>query len=176
MPKRRAKKDTEQALRLSSARIDDESIADSLVSACNDSSVTVTSVKKEIKTVNPLKLYDLTTLQCEANKAYGYTAQQTLDCVQSLYEGKLVTYPRTDSQYLSDDMEQSALDIVRIIGDVFKFGSVSNTNILRCISNSKVTGHHDIIPTANVSTTDLNSLPMTERNILELIANRLLCA
>ena len=162
--------------RLSSARIDDENVADSLVSSCNSSSATVTAVKKEIKTVNPPKLYDLTTLQREANKVYGYTAQQTLDCVQSLYEGKLVTYPRTDSQYLSDDMEQSALDIVRIIGSVFKFGSVSNPNISRCISNSKVTGHHAIIPTANISTADLNSLPMTERNILELIANRLLCA
>lgn len=162
--------------KLSSARIDDESISDSLVSACNGNSATVTDVKKEIKTVNPPKLYDLTTLQREANKAYGYTAQQTLDCVQSLYEGKLVTYPRTDSQYLSDDMEQSALDIVRIIGNVFKFGSVSNPNISKCINNSKVTGHHAIIPTANISTTDLNSLPMTERNIIELIANRLLCA
>ena len=162
--------------RLSSARIDDENVADSLVSACNGNSVTVTSVKKEIKTVNPPKLYDLTTLQREANKAYGYTAQQTLDCVQSLYEGKLVTYPRTDSQFLSDDMAQTTLDIVRIIGDVFRFGSVSNPDILRCINNGKVTGHHAIIPTANISTIDLNSLPMTERNILELIANRLLCA
>ncbi len=130
--------------RLSSARIDDENTADSLVSACNGSSVTVTSVKKEIKTINPPKLYDLTTLQREANKAYGYTAQQTLDCVQSLYERKLVTYPRTDSQYLNDDMEQSALYIVHIIRDVFKFGSVSNPNISRCINNSKVTGHHAI--------------------------------
>ena len=162
--------------KLSSAKIDDENMADSLVSACNGSSVTVTSVKKEIKTVNPPKLYDLTTLQREANKAYGYTAQQTLDCIQSLYEGKLVTYPRTDSQYLSDDMEHSALDIVHIIGNVFKFGSVSNPDISRCINNSKVTGHHAIIPTANISTADLNSLPVTERNILELIANRLLCA
>ena len=85
--------------KLSSARIDDESISDSLVSACNGNTAKITSVKREIKTVNPPKLYDLTTLQREANKAYGYTAQQTLDCVQSLYEGKLVTYPRTDSQF-----------------------------------------------------------------------------
>ena len=73
-------------------------------------------------------------------------------------------------------MEQSALDIVRIIGSVFKFGRVSNPNISKCINNSKVTGHHAIIPTANISAADLNSLPMTERNILDLIANRLLCA
>ena len=161
---------------LSSARIDEENTADMLISACNGSSATVTSVKKEIKAVNPPKLYDLTTLQRDANKIYGYTAQQTLDCVQSLYEGKLVTYPRTDSQYLSEDMEQTVLEIVRIIGRVFLFGSVQNPDISRYINNSKVTGHHAIIPTANIGTADINSLPSAEKNILTLIANRLLCA
>ena len=93
--------------KLSSARIDDENVADTLVSACNGNTAVISSVKREVKTVNPPKLYDLTTLQRDANKIYGYTAQQTLDCVQSLYEAKIVTYLRTDSQYLSDDMERA---------------------------------------------------------------------
>ena len=159
----------------SSARIDDENTADSLVSACNGSTAVISAVKHEVKTVNPPKLYDLTSLQRDANKVYGYTAQQTLDCVQSLYEAKIVTYPRTDSQYLSDDMEQSTLDIVRIIGNVFQFGSVANPDISRCINNKKVTGHHAIIPTANIGTADLDNLPATEKNILSFIANKLLC-
>lgn len=79
------------------------------------------SVKREVKTVNAPKLYDLTTLQREANKAFGYTAQQTLDYTQSLYEKKLVTYPRTDSQYLSDDMEQTALVVLRLLSLLISF-------------------------------------------------------
>ena len=115
-------------------------------------------------------------MQREANKAFGYTAQQTLDYIQSLYEGKLATYPRTDSQYLTDDMLSSTLDIVNVIGNVFDFGSVRNPDISRCINNAKVTGHHAIIPTANIATADISALPDGERNILTLIANRLLCA
>ena len=161
---------------LISARIDDENIADNLVNLCNGNTAKITSVKREIKTVNPPKLYDLTTLQRDANKIYGYTAQQTLDCVQSLYETKNVTYPRTDSQYLSDDMEQTALDVIGIIGRVFQFGSVANPDISRCINNSKVTGHHAIISTVNIQTADFVNMPTSEKNILTLIANRLLCA
>jgi DNA topoisomerase-3 len=161
---------------LSSARIDDENTADSLVSACNGKSVEIRNVKREVKNVNPPKLYDLTTLQRDANKVYGYTAQQTLDYIQSLYEGKLATYPRTDSQFLSEDMRDTALEIVRAVGNVFEFGSVENPNIDRCINNSKVRGHHAIIPTTNIATADLTSLPTGERNILTLTANRLLCA
>ena len=161
---------------LTSARIDDENIADNLVSSCNGKIAKITSVKREVKTVNPPKLYDLTSLQRDANKIYGYTAQQTLDCVQSLYEAKIVTYPRTDSQFMSDDMEQSTLDIVKIIGVVFKFGSVANPDISRCINNKKVTGHHAIIPTANIQNADFVNMPSAEKNILTLIANRLLCA
>lgn len=161
---------------ISSERIDNESIADSLVSLCDGSNAVITPVEKEIKTVNTPKLYDLTTLQRDANKAYGYTAQQTLDCVQFLYEAKLVTYPRTDSQYLSDDMEQTALKVINAIDDVFDFGTVPYPDIKRCINNSKVTGHHAIIPTLNIVTADLEKIPTTEKNVLKLIANRLLCA
>ncbi|MEE5993713.1 MAG: DNA topoisomerase 3 [Oscillospiraceae bacterium] len=161
---------------VSSDRIDSESMADSLVSACNGGNAVISEVKKEIKTANPPKLYDLTTLQRDANKAFGYTAQQTLDFIQSLYEGKLATYPRTDSQYLSDDMKQTALNVVTAIGEVFDFGSVANPDISRCVNNSKVTGHHAIIPTVNIKNADISALPTGEQNILKLIANRLLCA
>ena len=161
---------------LSSARIDDESAADQLVAACDGSEVVISSVKREIKTEKAPKLYDLTTLQREANKAFGYTAQQTLDYTQSLYEGKLVTYPRTDSQFLSDDMAQTALEVVKICNTCLGFGIQHSPDIGKIINNRKVSGHHAIIPTSSVGTADLSSLPSGESNILKLIAAKLICA
>ena len=164
------------AFTLSSARIDDEKSADALVSACDGCTVTISSVKREVKTDKAPKLYDLTTLQREANKGFGYTAQQTLDYTQSLYEGKLVTYPRTDSQYLSDDMAQTALDVAKLCDTYFGFGIFHTPDIAKVINNSKVSGHHAIIPTSGISTADLSSLPTGEKNILTLIATKLICA
>ena len=161
---------------LSSARIDDENAADALVSACDGCTVTISSVKREVKTDKAPKLYDLTTLQREANKGFGYTAQQTLDYTQSLYEGKLVTYPRTDSQYLSDDMAQTAFDVAKLCDTYFGFGIFHTPDIAKVINNSKVSGHHAIIPTSGISTADLSSLPTGEKNILTLIATKLICA
>lgn len=161
---------------LSSARIDDEDAADTLVSACDGKSVTISSVKSEVKTDKAPKLYDLTTLQREANKAFGYTAQQTLDYTQSLYEGKLVTYPRTDSQYLSDDMVQTAHDVAKLCDTYFGFGISHTPDISKVINNSKVSGHHAIIPTSGIATADLSSLPSGEKNVLTLIATKLICA
>ena len=161
---------------LCSDRIDDESAADSVINSISGQQITVTEVKKEIKTVNPPKLYDLTTLQRDANKAFGYTAQQTLDYLQSLYEGKLATYPRSDSQYLSDDMKQTALDVLSQINTVYDFGNNSEPDINRCINNSKVSGHHAIIPTVNIGTANITALPEGEKNILSITANRLFCA
>lgn len=161
---------------LSSARIDDENSADVLVSACNGETVTISSVKHEVKTEKSPKLYDLTTLPREASKAFGYTAQQTLDYTQSLYEGKLVTYPRTDSQYLSDDMLQTAFDVVNLCNTIFGFGISHTPDISKVINNSKVSGHHAIIPTINIASADLSSLPNGEKNILTLIAAKLICA
>ena len=161
---------------LSSARIDDENAADTLVSACDGNTVTISSVKREVKTDKAPKLYDLTTLQREANKALGYTAQQTLDYTQSLYEGKLVTYPRTDSQYLSDDMAQTALAVAKLCDTYFGFGISHTPDITKVINNSKVSGHHAIIPTSGIATADLSSLPSGEKNILTLIATKLICA
>lgn len=161
---------------LSSARIDNEKTANNLVSACDGAEVTISSVKREVKTDKAPKLYNLTTLQREANKAYGYTAQQTLDYTQSLYEAKLVTYPRTDSQYLSDDMAQTALDVAKLCDTYFGFGISHIPDISKVINNSKVSGHHAIIPISNIATVDISSLPTGDRNILTLIATKLMCA
>jgi len=136
----------------------------------------VSDVKKDLKTVNPPKLFDLTSLQREANKKYGYTAQQTLTYLQSLYEKKLATYPRTDSQYLTEDMEQSTLEVIQCIGEVMPFGVVDMPNLSRSINNKKVTGHHAIIPTSRIKSEKIDDLPTGEKNILSLISLRLLCA
>ena len=143
---------------------------------CADGTAVIKSVNREIKTVNAPKLYDLTTLQREANKAYGYTAQQTLEYIQSLYESKLVTYPRTDSQYITSDMEQTALDMVRISAQTFGIKLLHSPDVHKCVNNSKVTGHHAIIPTINISTADISALPTGEKNILTMIAMKLICA
>lgn len=168
--------DLDIGFKASSARIDDEREADNLVSSCNNKTVTVTEIKKEVKSVSAPKLFDLTSLQREANKKFGYTAQQTLDYMQSLYEKKLVTYPRTDSQYLSDDMEQIAYSLIPSISEHFEFGRVENPNLKAVINNSKVTGHHAIIPTEIGVKCDISSLSTGEQNILKLVALRLLFA
>ena len=168
--------DLDLGFKASSSRIDDENEALSLASSCNGSAVIVREVKKEVKSVSAPKLFDLTSLQREANKKFGYTAQQTLDYMQSLYEKKLVTYPRTDSQYLSDDMEQTAYSLIPAISEHFEFGAVENPNLKAVINNSKVTGHHAIIPTESGVSCDISSLASGEQNILKLVALRLLCA
>ena len=168
--------DLDLGFKASSSRIDDENEALSLASSCNGSAVIVREVKKEVKSVSAPKLFDLTSLQREANKKFGYTAQQTLDYMQSLYEKKLVTYPRTDSQYLSDDMEQTAYSLIPAISEHFEFGAVENPNLKAVINNSKVTGHHAIIPTESGVSCDISALASGEQNILKLVALRLLCA
>lgn len=161
----------------SSVRIDDETAAEKIAADCSEKTAFVTELKKEIKNTNPPKLYDLTTLQRDSNKQFGYTAQQTLDFLQALYEKKLSTYPRTDSQYLSDDMEQTAASMVQTVFSVFPgFGKPQEVNIKRCINNAKVSGHHAILPTENIAKTDLSALPEGELHILQLISARLVMA
>lgn len=161
----------------SSERIDDEDAAADLEASCSGKQAVVTELKKEIKNANPPKLYDLTTLQRDANKQFGYTAKQTLDFLQSLYEKKLSTYPRTDSQYLSDDMEETAEKMVQTVCRVFSdFGSPQEVNVKRCINNAKVSGHHAILPTENIAKTELSTLPEGELHILQLISARLVMA
>ena len=168
--------DLDMGFKAVGTRIDDENTADRLVSSCNGKTATVTDVKKEIKSISAPKLFDLTSLQREANKKFGYTAQQTLDYMQSLYEKKLVTYPRTDSQYLSDDMEQTVYALIPAISEHFGFGSVTEPNLKAVINNRKVTGHHAIIPTESGVKCDIMALAAGEQNILKLVALRLLCA
>ena len=168
--------DLDMGFKAVGTRIDDENTADRLVSSCNGKTATVTDVKKEIKSISAPKLFDLTSLQREANKKFGYTAQQTLDYMQSLYEKKLVTYPRTDSQYLSDDMEQTAYALIPAISEHFGFGTVAEPNLRAVFNNRKVTGHHAIIPTESGVKCDISTLATGEQNILKLVALRLLCA
>lgn len=159
----------------SSERIDDEIKAGTLLSECDGSPATVKSVKTEKKTANPPKLYDLTTLQREANRYYGYTAQQTLDYVQSLYEAKLCTYPRTDSQYITDDMRDTFISVTGIAKEFTEISSDS-INAEPVINNSKVSDHHALLITAEVGKKDISSLPTGERNVLFLIAARMILA
>ena len=145
---------------------------------CDGQGALVLSVEKQVKAVQPPRLYDLTTLQRECNRIYGYTAQQTLDYVQSLYEKKLATYPRTDSQYLTEDMQATAASLVLWLRDHMPFGKgcAGEPDIDRVTDGSKVTDHHAIIPTVEIARTDLSELPSGERDVLTLIAARLLSA
>ena len=161
-----------------SERINDEGKADVLCGLVNGKTAVLSSLKKEVKTVNPPRLYDLTTLQRDANKWFGYTSKQTLDALQKLYEQKLSTYPRTDSQFLSDDMEQTTLETLDKVKTVFPqlCSAIQTVDVKRCIDNSKVSGHHAILPTVKVAAADLNALSAAERNILMLISARLIMA
>ncbi|MDL2252773.1 DNA topoisomerase 3 [Ruminococcaceae bacterium OttesenSCG-928-I18] len=161
-----------------SDRINDKEDAELAQDVCNGRPAAVVSVDEEHKTVNPPRLYDLTTLQREANRLYGYTAQQTLDLVQTLYEKKLCTYPRTDSQYLTGDMEDTARRVMATVIAKMDFaaGVDFTPDIGRVINNAKVTDHHAVIPTVELEKTDLAALPGTEREILSLISFKLLCA
>ena len=159
-------------------RIDEKEKADEIVGACQNGQALITSVLKEGKAAAPPKLYDLTTLQRDANRLFGFTAKQTLEYTQSLYEKKLATYPRTDSQFLSDDMGQTAEGVIEAVFSslMFEENKASRPDIKRILNSKKVTDHHAIIPTMEIAKADLAALPETERKILSLVANRLLCA
>ena len=152
--------------------------ADAVRSAADGQAAVVLSVEKQKKTAAPPKLFDLTGLQREANRLLGFTAQQTLDYTQSLYEKKLCSYPRTDSRYLTSDMEAWLPALVRASAAALPFpaGKDLSINASAVINNAGVNDHHGIIPTASISTTDLSSLPSGERDILYMIAVRLICA
>ena len=159
-------------------KVKTEDEAKAIAAACNKKQAVVSSLKKETKTVNPPKLYDLTTLQREANRYYGFTAQQTLDLVQSLYEKKLLTYPRTDSQFITEDMESTARQVIGIVSRKLPLfeGIIHEPDIGRITNNAKVTDHHAIIPTVQLEKQDLTELPESEQKIIRLIAMRLLSA
>lgn len=168
----------ENGLDAVSEHISDKTEAERIAGACENGQALVTSVIKEEKWVAPPKLYDLTTLQRDANRLFGFTAKQTLEYTQSLYEKKLVTYPRTDSQYLSDDMEGTAKNVIEAIFNslLFEQNIMFNPDIKRILNSKKVTDHHAIIPTMEIIKQDLKLIPESEMKILSLCANRLLCA
>ena len=159
-------------------KVKSEDEAKQIAAACDKKQAVVSSVSRETKTVNPPRLYDLTTLQREANRYYGFTAQQTLDLVQSLYEKKLLTYPRTDSQFITEDMEATARQVITIVKrSISMFSSISNEPDIRHITNNaKITDHHAVLPTVQLEKQDLAALPESELKILRLVAMRLLSA
>lgn len=161
-----------------SEHISDKAEAEKIAGVCTNGQAIVTAVVKEEKWIAPPKLYDLTTLQRDANRLFGFTAKQTLEYTQSLYEKKLVTYPRTDSQYLSDDMEGTARNVIEAIFNslLFEQNIMFNPDVKKVLNSKKVTDHHAIIPTMEIIKQDLKAIPESEMKILSLCANRLLCA
>ena len=167
-----------QGLRAASGKFNSKTDAEKLRSACLGKTAVVQSIAKKDKTERPPKLYDLTTLQREANRLFDYTAQQALDYLQSLYEKRLATYPRTDSRYLTEDMAEGLPALCSTVAGALPFmeGQPLPVNAAQVVDSSKVTDHHAVIPTAEIASADLAALPTGERNILYLIAIRLLCA
>ena len=161
----------------SSKRFAQKEDADLLLSKCRkEGRVTVQKTERKEKSENPPQLYDLTALQRDANRLLGFTAQQTLDYAQSLYEKRLITYPRTDSRFLTEDMAASLPGLVTDTGRAFTVEESFPIHVQQVINGSKVTDHHALLPTKSMAKADLAALPAGERNILRLIAARLLCA
>ena len=161
-----------------SEKFTDPTEAEQAAVMCKGAAVTCTSVTKEQKKEQPPKLYDLTTLQREANRVFGYTAKQTLDYAQSLYEKKLLTYPRTDSRYLTGDMAETASVVLHLAARVPPFEACPEffPDVLALVNDKEVSDHHALIPTLELEKEDIPALPVGERNILLLVCCKLLCA
>ena len=152
--------------------------AQAIRDACDGQQAVCVSLVREKKTEKPPKLYDLTTLQREANRVFGYTAKQTLDYAQSLYEKKLLTYPRTDSRYLTVDMAETASVVLHLAARVAPFDACPEffPDVAALVNNKEVSDHHALIPTLELEKADVPGLPVGERNILLLVCCKLLCA
>ena len=166
------------SLKAGSGRIASMDEADTLRKACAGASAICSSVKREKKTEQPPKLYDLTTLQREANRLFGFTAKQTLDYAQQLYEKKLLTYPRTDSQYLTEDMGQTAQHLVSDLLGLLPFvqGLDLTSEVGRILNSKKVSDHHAIIPTSEFVKQGFTGLAESECKLMNLVCSKLLCA
>ena len=161
----------------SSKRFAQKADAELLLSKCRkEERVTVQKMERKEKSESPPQLYDLTALQRDANRLLGFTAQQTLDYAQSLYEKRLITYPRTDSRFLTEDMAVSLPGLVTDVGKAFAVEEPIPIHVQQVINGGKVTDHHALLPTKSMAKADLAALPAGERNVLRLIAARLLCA
>ena len=161
----------------SSKRFAQKADAELLLSKCRkEGRVTVQKMERKEKSESPPQLYDLTALQRDANRLLGFTAQQTLDYAQSLYEKRLITYPRTDSRFLTEDMAASLPGLVTDTGRALAVEEPFPIHVQQVINGSKVTDHHALLPTKSMANADLAALPAGEWNVLRLIATRLLCA
>ena len=160
-----------------SRRISEKADAEKLLAECRKEMVsTIQKITRKEKAENPPPLYDLTTLQRDANRLLGFTAQQTLNYAQSLYEKKLITYPRTDSRFLTEDMVASLPGLMSAAAGAFDVHEAVPVHAEQAINNSKVSDHHALLPTASVAQADFSALPAGELSILRLITARLLCA
>ena len=166
------------SLKADSGRIASMDEANTLKSTCAGTSAICTSIKRERKAEQPPKLYDLTTLQREANRLFGFTAKQTLDYAQQLYEKKLLTYPRTDSQYLTEDMGQTAQHLVSDLLGLLPFaqGGDLTPEVGRVLNSKKVSDHHAIFPTAEFVKQGFTGLAESECKLMNLVCSKLLCA
>ena len=169
---------TDGKLTVVSENIANEEAADLLAALCNGSTAVVTQIKKERKKSFPPKLYDLTSLQREANRYFGYTAKRTLDMLQELYEEKLVTYPRTDSQFVTEDMKDSVEELVGkmpVLLPFVDYGQLGH-GVKRVINNAKVSDHHAILPTKEAVEKGISDLPSDKKNLMMLICQQLVQA
>lgn len=162
-------------IRAVSETIKDEAESIALAENCNGKPAVITKAERIRKKNQPPKLYDLTTLQRESNRFFGYTAQETLRELQELYEARLVTYPRTDSQYITADMEQTALELLELLPDLLPClqGEPIGKDVGRIINNDKVSDHHALLPTKEALEEDFEELSERQRNIFRLIGQRL---
>ncbi|MBQ9412542.1 MAG: DNA topoisomerase III [Oscillospiraceae bacterium] len=156
-------------------RLKDRSAADAVAADC-ENRATVTRIERRERSEKPPALYDLTSLQRDANRTLGYTAQQTLDYLQALYEQKLCTYPRTDSRFLTDDMEEKVPAYVAAAAAVCGLAEPAHVNAGQVCASKKVSDHHAILPTLSAGRADLNALTLGEREVLKLAALGLLRA
>jgi len=158
-----------------SEHIPEQEEAERIRAACQNGQAVCVSLGFEWKTVTPPKLFDLTSLQRDSNRLFGFTAKQTLDAAQKLYESKLITYPRTDSRFLTSDMEQGLSGIARSAAAFIGVGGIT-INTRQVINDKKVSDHHAIIPTAEIANTSASALGVMERKVYFLIASRFVCA
>ena len=166
---------TANGFEAASERFSEKASAEGLQKVCKGASATVTGVERKEKTEKAPALYDLTTLQRDANRLLGYTAQQTLDYLQALYEKKLCTYPRTDSRFLTDDMQDKVSELAAIAAEIAG-KPLGEVNAGQVCNSKKVSDHHAVVPTMTAGSADLSALPAGERAVLRLIAQQVLCA
>jgi len=159
-----------------SGQLNSQEKAEQIKNACQNKQAKCVSLITERKTTAPPKLFDLTSLQRESNRLFELTAKQTLDSAQKLYEQKLITYPRTDSRFLTSDMEDTVTKLTPIVREFLSLETATPENVPQVINDKKVTDHHAIIPTAEIAKVKIDSLDENTQKVLLLISSRLISA